>query len=172
VLSWSEGSGLLAATSGREKPSIVVFSADGSEPKFILPADSHRGPVAALGWQEGGKVLLSGSATDTCVWSMESGKRTGTLAVGARQFSPDGELAANAGPSTLRLHRLSEGKLLKTIVSLRDQRYAVIDPDGRYSGSPQLRDRFVYVVHDADDIQATFEPAAFAEKFGWQNEPQ
>ena len=170
VLSWSGGSGLLAATSGRENPSIVVFSADGSEPKFILPADSHRDPVAALGWQEGGKVLLSGSAADMCAWSMESGKRTGTLAIGVRQFSPDGTLSADAGPSILRLYQLSDGKLLKTILSLREQRYAVISPDGRYSGSPQLRDRFVYVAHDAADVQATFDPAAFAAKFGWRNE--
>ncbi len=101
---------------------------------------------------------------------MESGKRTGTLAIGARQFSPDGTLAADAGPSILRLHQLSDGKLLKTILALREQRYAVISPDGRYSGSPQLRDRFVYVAHDAADVQATFEPAAFAAKFGWRNE--
>ena len=54
--------------------------------------------------------------------------------------------------------------------SLRDKQYTAISPDGPFSGSPDVKQEFVYVVH-TDAGQDTLAPAEFAQKYGWKNDP-
>ena len=85
-------------------------------------------------------------------------------------FSPDRRLVAFPGQGLIRLRRLDDGRLLRTILSLRDNQWAVLSPEGHFRGSPGVEKELVYVVQ-TDEGQETLSPAEFAEKYGWKNDP-
>jgi hypothetical protein len=126
--------------------------------------------VVSLGWADGGKTLISGSASEVCVWDAGSGTLLRTIADDGGAISADGRLIASRGQSAIRIRQTEDGRLLRTIVSLRDKQYAAISPDGHFSGSPDVEQEFVYVVQ-TDAGQETFAPAEFAKKYGWKNDP-
>ena len=84
--------------------------------------------------------------------------------------SPDGRLAADRGASAIRIYHVQDGRLLFTILSLRDGEYAVISPDGHYRGSPGVEKEFAYVVQ-TDKGQETLTPEEFSTRYGWKNDP-
>jgi len=171
VMSWSKESGLLASTGGGQAtPEILLWNPQTEEPAHRLSGDNHRGPVCALGWRDGGKVLVSGSATEVCYWDTGSGRMTRTLPVGVTVFSPDAQLAAAGGQSTLRLRRLDDGSLLRTILALGEGKTAVLSSEGYWQGS-QLRSKFVSVVQTGQGQQTFLSLGEFMKKYGWKNEP-
>ena len=51
------------------------------------------------------------------------------------------------------------------------EHWLVVGPTGHYQGSPGVESHIVYVAMHDDGSQRTYTPAAFAEKFGWKNDP-
>lgn len=169
LMAWSKEADRMAVTSGRaDDPEIVLLAADSSvAPKRISVRSLDR-PVAALGWQADGKVVLTGSLSETCRWDIDKGERVSRSAQGSQLFSTDGTLAMLGGPSMIRVQDPQKRELVRTVLTL-SHRYAVISPNGHYDGSVQSGD-IVYVVQGKDG-QATLKEKEFAEKYGWENDP-
>ncbi len=55
---------------------------------------------------------------------------------------------------------------------LTGDHWLCLGPTGHYRGSPGVEDQFVYVAMLEDGSQVTYSPQAFAEKFGWKNDPE
>lgn len=169
LLAWSEEAGLLAVTGGsKAEPEIVLLAADPNIAPVRISIRSQDQPIVALGWQAGGKAVLTGSASETCSWDVGETKRTGKSAIGSQIFSADGTLAMIGGPSMIRLQHPQDNKLLRTILTLSDK-YAAISPDGHYEGSCQSGD-ICYVIQSKDG-QTTLSESEFAEQYGWNNDP-
>ncbi len=100
------------------------------------------------------EFLAAGAYEAVHVWQVNTGRLVKTLQSGATSlaWSPD-------------------GRLLRTIVRLPDQQYAVISPEGQYRGSPGVEKELVYVVQ-TDRGQETLTPEEFSKKYGWKNDPQ
>ena len=170
LLGWSEEAGRLAATSGRDGDPEVVFPAIApSESEARITVRSHVQPIVALGWQAGGKVVLTGSRSETCGWDTNTQERTSKSALGSQVFSADGTLALMGGPSVIRLHRPEERRLLRTVLTFRDHSYAVLSPDGHYEGTWDSED--IRYVAQNDSGQSTLDEAQFADQYGWKNDP-
>lgn len=169
LMAWSQAADRLAVTSGRaDDPEIVLLAADSSvEPKPISLRSLDRA-VVALGWQADGKVVLTGSVSETCSWDIEKGERVARSAQGSQLFSADGNIGMLGGPSMIRIQRPQKRELVRTVLTL-SHRYAVLSPDGHYEGSLQSGD-VVYVVQGKDG-QATLREKEFSEKYGWKNDP-
>lgn len=106
-----------------------------------------------------------------CVWDVASGRLDHAFQADAAAVSPDGQLLATRGQSDVRVHRLADGALDRTLLALRDQQYAAVSPDGHFAGSPDVEQEFVYVALTDDGEQITLTPAEFEQRFGWQNDP-
>ena len=94
-------------------------------------------------------------------------------------LSPDESLAAGVcwrwsnPPETTGTVQISDartGRLLRSIVGLRDGKYLTLAPDGHYVGSPKIERDIVYVV-ETDAGQETLTPEEFTQRYGWQNDP-
>ena len=130
--------------------------------------DQHDGVYGwPLCWYDGGKKLRCGH---TDVWDL----RSNTVQRGcasAHFTSRNGEISYSPiGGNTYQLRDLSDGKLLRTILPLPREQYAVISPEGHFTGSPGVENELVYVVQ-TDEGQQTLTPAEFAAKYGWKNDP-
>lgn len=168
-LAWSKAADMLAATSGSGSDAeIVLLAPDSGTAKAQISVRSHDQPVIALGWQSDGKVVLSGSRSETCTWDATSQERTGKNATGSQAFSADGTLGILAGPSVIRLHHPQDRGLLRTILIFNDYKYAVISPDGNYDGACQPGD--VRYVVQTQEGQATLDEGQFAAQYGWKND--
>ncbi len=171
LLAWSAAAGRLAVTSGNAgAEEVVLLTAENGGSPSRVSVSSQDQPIVALGWQADGKAVLTASLSETCGWDIATGERTSKSPIGSQAFSADGKLALLAGPSTIRLHRPQERKLLRTILIFADHNYAVISPTGHYDGSCQPGD-IVYVVQTQEG-QATLDEKQFASQYNWKNDPQ
>jgi hypothetical protein len=84
-------------------------------------------------------------------------------------LSPACGFVALAGPNLIRLHRLDDGQLVRTLLPLGGGHWAVVSPDGHYYGSPGVEKEFVYVVQ-TENGQETLTPEEFSKKYGWKND--
>ena len=169
ILAWSEEAGRLAATSGsNDAPEIVLVAADPNASEDRLPIRSHDHPLLALGWQAGGKALLTGSRSETCCWNVETKERISKSVLGTQVFSADGTLSLQGGPSVIRLHRPQDRELVRTILTFRDHNYAVISPDGHYDGA--WEDADIRYVVQTSKCQATLNEEQFTQKYDWKND--
>ena len=133
------------------------------------------GAVPTLWWLDDDKTIAVGGNNCLLVWNTESDTLTRKVTGHYNPyrpcaFSPERRLVAFPGQGLIRLHRLDDGKLLRTILSLRDDLHGVLSPEGHYRGSPGLEEELVYVVQ-TDQGQETLTPDQFAEKYGWKNDP-
>ncbi|NLS91591.1 MAG: protein kinase [Planctomycetaceae bacterium] len=171
-MAWSEQKGLLAVTGGnQEERQIVVLTAESNEPKQRLRAGNHTRPITALGWATDGKSLLSGSPAETCVWDVEKGTGSWLRTIGSHLFTPDGALSVATGPSIVRMQETQGGSAVRTVLWLPDGKYAIISPDGNYTGSTQLGEYLTYVVQK-DDGQETLNARKFADQYRWRNDAE
>jgi WD40 repeat protein len=164
-LSWSPD-GKLIATSCEDKK-LYVFDVSGK--RLAATCQGHQEQAISLGWSEDGKTLISGSASEVCVWDAASGKLLRTIADDGGAISRDGRLVAARGHSAVRIRQIDDGRLLRTLMSLRDQQYAAVSPEGHFRGSPDVEKEFVYVVQ-TDNGQETLTPEEFSKRFGWKND--
>jgi len=124
----------------------------------------HQSPVTSLRWLDKGKMLASGSKTEICIWDIAAGKLVRMISDDGGAFSHDGQLVACRGPSTIRLRSLEDGQLIRTILSLRNQRSLVIQPDGGCQDLREAEEELVFVVQ-TDQGQQTVTPADFEKKY-------
>lgn len=90
------------------------------------------------------------------------------------RFSANGDLVATCtgrGPAELFISDTETGRLVMTLVSLRNNHWISISPEGHYKGSEKIEEEIVYIAKMKDGSQQTFTPAEFTEKFDWKNEP-
>jgi hypothetical protein len=73
--------------------------------------------------------------------------------------------------SDCRIRDGRTGKLLGTLLTVRDCRPVVISPEGHYSAPVDVEDELVYVVETDDGRQQTLAPQEFARRFNWKNDP-
>lgn len=64
------------------------------------------------------------------------------------------------------------GRTLRSLLSLGDDKFLALTPDGHYRGSPGIEDELVYVALTEDGVQLTLAPQEFSEKYGWKNDPE
>ncbi len=179
VAAWSPDGRTLAVSRGW---TVSLWDANSGTRKSSMQ-EHGANPVISLRWLANGKILVAGGSqgqhfapnnnvSAVVVWDAESGKliRVFDGADGAA-FSPDGRLFVARADSAVRLHRLDDGRVIRTMLSLRDQSYAVISPEGHYRGSPEIEQELVYVVQTAQS-QDTLTPKQFTDKYGWRNDPQ
>ncbi len=63
------------------------------------------------------------------------------------------------------------GKLRCTLVGLRKEQWLAVSRDGHYDGAPGIERELVHVVQ-TESGQETITPQQFAERFGWENDPE
>jgi WD40 repeat protein len=147
---------------------VYLFDVETRRP--VATCEGHTAAIVSLGWRDDGLTLISGSTSEVCVWDALTGRLVRTIAADGGAISTDGLLIASRGQTAIRIRHTEDGKLLRTIVTLRDKQYAAISPDGHFSGSPGVEQEFVYVVQ-TDTGQETLTPDEFAAKYGWENDP-
>ncbi len=162
----------LSATPGGEN--ICVFDVESGRLRCKL---SGKGVPYKLRWHDE-TTLLSyelqcNSARDprlTCTFDVKSEKLLSAVPDSVDAISPDGELRVTAQDGMIRLERADDGKVINTIVPLRDLQHVAISPDGHYRGSPGVAKELVYVVQ-TDKGQETLTPDEFSRRYGWSNDP-
>jgi WD40 repeat protein/serine/threonine protein kinase len=133
----------------------------------------HTGPetgAIALHWLHDSKTLILGTWHFAHVWNAESRKLLRTIDGAVSMISGDGRLLGYPFEGMIRVRRASDGKPLSTLLSLENEQYAVVSPEGHYTGSPGVEKQLIYVVHTHDGAQLTFTPEEFAAKYGWKND--
>ena len=169
VIAYSGSGNLLAATDGEDHTDVLVWSLDATDKPLHVLGGHHRSSILALGWRDD-KTLVSGSASEVCLWDLESGKLKARKSVPVAALSGDTQLIASSGPSTVVVHRVDDGLPLCTVLALNSGRYAVLSPQGHWRGSPQAEAEIIYVVQ-TETGQQSFTPAEFADKYNWTNDP-
>ena len=119
------------------------------------------------------QILVMGSVYGACVWDSRSRTVLRTMPgyPGTNCcFSPAARLVAFPALGLIRLRSLDDGRLLYTLLSLRDNFTGVVGPEGHLRGTPGLEKELVYVVQ-TERGQETLAPEAFAKKYRWKNDP-
>ena len=150
----------------RERPCIFGRSTSSS----AKLEGGHQSPVTLLCWLDEGKTLISGSESETCFWDRGASKPRQTLEGDCGEVLPQARLLVSRGGSMIRLRSLDDGRPLYTTVSLREEPYAILGPEGDYSFVPGVEKEFVYVVQ-TEEGQETISVAEFSKRFGWKNDP-
>ena len=95
----------------------------------------------------------------------------------ARGFSPDGRFLVCDLVHARRIVRVDDGELqfsapiATALVSPEGHLYTPTKPSGAaWATSPEINDAFVYVVQTVEG-QQTLTPQEFANRYGWQNDP-
>ncbi len=90
---------------------------------------------------------------------------------GLAEFSSGGRIVAERVPnSDCRFRDGRDGRLLGTLLMVRDCRPVVISPQGHYSAPVDVDDALVYVVEAEAGEQQTLTPREFARRFQWEND--
>lgn len=145
----------------------------------VFPWPSSPAEITSACWLDE-ETLALGNTCGACVWDRRKHTILRTLhgiPVPNTQmspqcrFSPAAHLAAFPFCGLVRLRSLNDGRLLYTLLSLRDDLTGVVSPEGHWRGSPGLEKGLVYVVQ-TEHGQETLAPEEFAKKYGWKNDPQ
>lgn len=162
----------LSATPGGEN--ICVLDVESGRLRCKL---SGKGTPYKLRWHDETTLLSYESQCDSardprlaCTFDVKSAKLLSAVPDSVVALSPVGELRVAAQDGMIRLERADDGKVINTIVPLRDLQYVAISPDGHYRGSPGVGKELVYVVQ-TDKGQETLTPDEFSERHGWSNDP-
>ena len=168
AIAYSGDGKLLAATDGEDHTDILVWNLDSPDEPLHALKGRHRSSIAALGWRDD-KTLVSGSVSEVCLWDIEKGNLKARQSIPVTALSRDTRTVAAAGPSTVLLHRVDDGRLLGTLLYLNDGQHVMFSPQGHWRGSPQAEAELVYVVQ-TETGQQVLTPAEFADKFNWTND--
>ena len=150
----------------------------------LLHELKHIGSVRQVTWSPDGRTLLSGAGhpagsnwdSKIVQWDVATGDPirtidTGTAAVKGVAYSPNGRTIWAIGTGPLRQWDAETGRPLATVLPIKDNRFAIISPEGHYAGSPDIEDELLYVALTDEGQYLTFTPKEFAEKYGWKNDP-
>lgn len=133
-----------------------------------------------IAWLDGGNALASvGMDRHLCVreaptWKVSrdlegaAGSTFGSGGAGA--FSPDGRYLASANGGSIRLWDTGTGRVYGTFLSLAANQTLVVTAEGHYMGSLGV-EKMLVAVAQTDAGQEVLEPAQFAARFGWVNDP-
>jgi WD40 repeat protein/predicted Ser/Thr protein kinase len=181
-----------ASLEGAERPWPLAWSPDGKTLAGLRGGTIHLWDVASgrhtseapseagAGWWNSAcwldeATLALGNACDAYVWDRRN--HTILRTVHGYQmyyrgccFSPAARLAAFPGQALVRMRSLEDGRLLYTLLWLRDDLIGVVGPEGHWRGTPGLEKEIVYVVQ-TDHGQETLSPQEFAKKYRWKNDP-
>ena len=112
------------------------------------------------------------------VWDAAKGERLATVkfesgTVLGVSWGDDGKHLAVCLPGAVDLYSAADGSLVDTcaVSGKIPQTKLTISPDGHYRAVGPIADQLVYLALTEDYRQATYTPAAFAEKYGWKNDP-
>ncbi len=166
ALAWSPDGELLAAACERNRLYLVKPQEPRSRPALL---EGHKARVARLLWKDS-NTLVSGSRDATRVWDAVAGKALAAMPWDGTTIAPDAGLFAQREGSLLRLRTLSDGRLVRTLVSLSGGGYLAVHPAGHYRVAPQSEAELACIVQTAEG-QEMLSAAAFAERFGWKNDP-
>ncbi|MCY2990547.1 MAG: WD40 repeat domain-containing protein [Planctomycetota bacterium] len=171
-VAWSPAGDTIAAVAGTNR--LYLWDAKSYQPE----GDSKLSDVCwldrpTLAWVNDA-TMVCGNTDYTAIWDSKQARLMRPV-LSHRGNNPwpvsvAKDVIAFPGPSLVRLHRIADGALLRTVVSLRDHQYAVISPEGHFAGSPDVEREFVYVVQ-TDTGQETLTPEEFTRKYGWTNDP-
>ena len=172
-IAWSRDGKSVAAKAVAEHQVCIWESASGRLVRELT--DDVLMHASALDWLPDGKTLVCGGESDTSLCDVESGKLLRQYAAGnqdsGQSVSLDGRYFACVMDGTIRVCSLADGRVLRTLLSLRGGQDAFISPDGHYSGPPGIEKRIVYVVQ-TDAGQETLTAGEFVKRYGWKNDPQ
>jgi formylglycine-generating enzyme required for sulfatase activity/serine/threonine protein kinase/WD40 repeat protein len=172
ALAWSRDGAMLAAV-GFDYRLWAWNTANWTLAAEGPPDPTAKAMRATARWLADGSLMVIGDSRWVVTWDPRSGK------VLRRNDDPQSmpalagitdDIVAMPKAAFVRLSSLASGRHLRTIVSLRDQQYVTLSPDGHYHGSPGVEKEFVYVVQ-TDAGQETLTPEEFSKKYGWKNDP-
>ncbi|MBM4094548.1 MAG: hypothetical protein FJ276_34855, partial [Planctomycetes bacterium] len=191
LLAVESGKVLWAITPGTGAAPLA-FSPDGkllASPSSIYDAetgerltDFHgQSNPTTVRWLRDGKTIVTGAGDKTLrYWDAATGISQRVVpAPMCAVLSPDESLAAGVcvrwrnpaeNTGTVQISDARTGRLLRSIVGLRDGKYLTLAPDGHYVATPKIERDIVYVV-ETDAGQETLTPEEFSQRFGWQNDP-
>jgi WD40 repeat protein len=169
-LAWSPDGKWLAVRQGNGAIRLWDGASDD-----LLKLRLTAGNVRQLVWSRDSKVLLALESQQLHAWEVPSGGELrflqGPVVGGAVTLSPDGALVAASVSTTLWLWDAETGRRRGALVALGGGEYVSVEPTGHYRGSPGAEAQLVHVVQ-TEDGQLTLTPQEFAQRFGWQNEPE
>jgi WD40 repeat protein len=117
--------------------SIIVWNTITGEP--VQTKQGHAAPILALAYSPAGLHLATGGADNKInIWKMPSLELIGTLeghssAINTLTYSPDKQfLVSGSEDGTIRLWEAASGQELARLISLRDDTWFVVKPDGRF----------------------------------------
>jgi formylglycine-generating enzyme required for sulfatase activity len=169
-LAWSDDEAYLAAGG---QGSIRVYETDGLSITATL--EGHNGQVHAMAWLAEHSLGSIDDHGQYRVWDTRSGRSRTLFDFGQRvydlpTFSPDRRTILMALDDTVRAYTTDAGKPRGVFVSLPNDRYLSVAPEGHYCGSAGIENEIVYVARTAEGIE-TFSTETFAREYGWKNDP-
>ncbi len=161
VIQWGgRDMAVIDSTDGRMTQTIVV----GEEPGNIVWPDDATIVARTPTWLKRWPIADAFSAVTVCEAPCDQG---------AAEFSSGGRIVAERVPnSDCRFRDGRDGRLLGTLLMVRDCRPVVISPQGHYSAPVDVDDALVYVVETEAGEQQTLTPREFARRFKWENDPR
>ncbi len=122
--------------------SFEIQNSFSQKPELVVQM-GHSGNVNSVAFSPDGKYALSGSLDKTLkLWDVNTGKEIRTFQghsdiVFSVAFSPDGKYAlSGSGDGTLKLWEIETGKELASLISMDENDWVVVTPDGYFDGSP------------------------------------
>jgi hypothetical protein len=168
-LAWSSDGKRLAAADNMG--SVFVCDVETDQPPTRITQRKAGNWGNDICWLNHDSALaVTGGTWGARVWDYEPGRMSRLLREIPCYFSrgalsPACGFVALAGPNLIRLHRLDDGQLVRTLLPLGGGHWAVVSPDG----SPGVEKEFVYVVQ-TENGQETLTPEEFSKKYGWKND--
>ncbi|MEZ6091884.1 MAG: hypothetical protein R3C05_28540 [Pirellulaceae bacterium] len=164
--------GKILADSAESYGKLNLWNAESGELIRTLAAQSN----ALLFWLDDGKRIgAKDSRGETSIWDVSTGqlveRRQGIVGNPPHALSPNGKLArVLVGPCVIRFEELATNRDLGTLVIMGRDQYVKVNPNGHFSGSPNVDRRLIYIVKTSKG-QQTYTCEDFAAKFDWQNDP-
>jgi serine/threonine protein kinase/formylglycine-generating enzyme required for sulfatase activity/WD40 repeat protein len=181
---WSPDGKHVAASRHQSNGQVWLWDvASGGLVRKLGDAANTWNDFCGLQWDIDGRTLGAASIpAGITLWDCESGRRLRTMSLRGTSMqmnrriyptmSPGLRLAAHPTPSAIQLYGMEDGHALRTLLTLREGRYAIFTPEGHWSGSPGVEKELVYVVLTDEGKQLTLTPEEFSKKYGWKNDPE
>lgn len=165
---WSLDGRTLAA-GGSNFRRVFLWDIATGEPHVALEA--NRENLRFVSWLADGKALIGAVHGHLHVWNSETSRLLRTQPMPrVSSFSADRKRLVSYWANAAHLWDAETGHGRGALVTFRDNRWALIAPDGRFRGNARLETELVAVVL-TDKGQETLDLEEFARKFGWKNDP-
>jgi WD40 repeat protein len=165
----------LALACGTADDTVRVFNASNGQSLASLSLPGSPPNVAALSWQPGGSLLLSGRSNHTVqLWDVRANKAVQNLRAMAPvvyvTWAANGAvLVAGNNDRTVRFWDAANGQLRGVLLAEHDA-LVMISADGNWRADSDKRPDLLAIVQTPTG-QLTLPPDQFASRFGWKNNP-